>query len=65
MKRVLPFIILILLAVACQDPQERAASALARRVAARFASRIVFTHLPDTVDKYILDSDGRKLYIYC
>ena len=63
MKRVLLIIILTLLAAACHDPQEKAASALARRVAPQYASRIVFNHQPDTVDRFILESHGSRLII--
>ena len=55
---------MLVLALGCQDPQERAAAELARRIVPQYASRIVFIHQADTIDKYVLDSQGCKLHIY-
>ena len=61
-----PFALAVLAALcitACMTPQEKAAKQLARRIAPEYASRIVFSHKPDTADCYSIEAKGRRLLI--
>ena len=57
------YVLAIACLTACMGPQEKAARELARRIAPEYASRIVFSHKPDTVDSYCIEARGRKLSI--
>ncbi len=65
MKR---FTLLILLSAlylftACKSADEKAVSALAKRVMGDKASEIVFKQIPDTVDRYSISQKGDKILI--
>jgi len=63
MRRTILIIASLVSLTYCSTPAERAAQELARRVVPEYAGKIIFKEVPDTVECYSIEAQGRKVLI--